>query len=752
MSSGRREGEAGAVMVMVALMLPIMLIFASFAIDAAHYWDFSRNLQNRADAAALAAGVAYGTTCFDNTSTTGIGLAAQQYSGAPGPTSDLPYAYNSAAPYQNTANDPTASAANFYLRLNASTSADRGGVNFEMGGFCNATYDNTTSPSADVWVTQEHVPLFLPMFGFAPNISAHARVTLQGEASTPSVPIAVGDTGFTPCVTVYFKNSQDNSLLGTAVLHEEPNSNPSATNPFIWDNANVQYDSGGNPIPNTGPTPITMPTGANVYTQVYLNNCSGNGELYDGDSSTGPLYINSHPATAPSVGTGDPPKLTCSTPADCTQTGAGGSGGVFLTSTDCAPDQYFAVGTDCSDTVNAYVKFDPGIQQNKTQVYYVDHQWDPTLNNGAGGYVASKPVKLTRDSADPTHWYSNNSQMLSVDAASGIHRIEITWEQNTGSITGLGTCDSTQTNPCTGSFGIQAQAFGACNGCTQPNDSGPIVLSQLRLSTDGSTVYGENTLPAGTTQHLVITVALSGLYAQKPGDSPATILRFPTSGNHQTGLVDCGQGSGTSQDSAVVYYGCGPNNPVVTGMNPLYVYSRTDNSGCFPAADGNTTQWPDGNHQDCVLTTPGTRRVSIICPLVERIVNAPYGGNCNGGSPGTCPANHWVSGATIQPGDPRAIQMIITSPVDLASADGAPQYWIPIRQFATFYITGWDKKIFPQCSDNEAFPGTGKLTNQQNAAVWGHWISYEDTGGTPNGQTCDTSSVSAINCVPALVR
>ncbi len=48
--------QRGSVMVMVALWLPLLALFASFAIDASHWWDYSRNLQNRADAAALAAG------------------------------------------------------------------------------------------------------------------------------------------------------------------------------------------------------------------------------------------------------------------------------------------------------------------------------------------------------------------------------------------------------------------------------------------------------------------------------------------------------------------------------------------------------------------------------------------------------------------------------------------------------------------------------------------------------------------------
>src|SRR5262249_12449558 len=159
-----------------------------------------------------------------------------------------------------------------------------------------------------------------------------------------------------------------------------------------------------------------------------------------------------------------------------------------------------------------------------------------------------------------------------------------------------------------------------------------------------------------------------------------------------------------------------------------------------------------------VQTTPGQRRQNIICPLVERIVGAPYPGNCQGGAAGTCPVNHWsttTGSAGVPAGDPRAVTMIITSDVDLATGVGKPQAWIPIRKFATFYVTGWDNNINPSCtspslgsSQNEAFPTKGKK-NSQNGAVWGHWINYEDTAGTPNGQLCVITAGSPTNCVPA---
>ena len=94
--------------------------------------------------------------------------------------------------------------------------------------------------------------------------------------------------------------------------------------------------------------------------------------------------------------------------------------------------------------------------------------------------------------------------------------------------------------------------------------------------------------------------------------------------------------------------------------------------------------------------------------------------------------------------------MILTSQVDLAAGTGSPQFWLPIRQFATFYVVGWDSKLKPQCASNIAFPIKGKK-NQDNGAIWGYWINYTDFG-IANGQPCPVNSTTPVNCVPALTR
>jgi Flp pilus assembly protein TadG len=732
------RSERGAVVVMVAVWLPVLALFVSFAVDFAHFFDYSRNLQNRADAAALAAAVQYGNTCFGSATTAqtdAIGKVAQQYAGPPNgtPNANLPYTFASASPYQNQPNLTQGTPGNFHVLLN-STQNWPSGTNWSMGttGHTDSTAlcssideDGKVGAMVDVRLTQANLGLFFPLLGLTPSISAHARAALEGEVSTNSAPIAVGDTGFTPCVSVRLVNATTNSLIQTITLTKVP---PDPLNPT----APVQWDNSGSPAS------FTMPNSDGVYAQPFLSDCNGTGQTYDDSTNTGLLMINNHQSTAPTVNSGQPPQIS--------------TGGVTVVGSCTSSTQYFSsqVG-GCTVNVRANAIFASDVTPtSKAQVFLVQHTWDNVNQVWVTNSTQMNPPGNGNGNQCPTTAYCLN---VPIGDTSGIDQFSFTWEEDAGSI---GATNCTNANPCRGTFNngaILQQVFGACNGCDQPDDSGPVVFAQVSevngappcqvLCTD------TNSLAGGSTHNLVFTLKLSGLNTAAPG-SPATVLRFATSTNHQTGLVDCGQGNGASNDSAVVYYGCGPGNPVVTGMNPLFVYSRTNGSGCSPATDGNTTGWPNGNNQDCVATTSGQRRLAIICPLVERIVGASFGGNCTGQAQGTCPANHWAT-QDIQAGDPRAITMIITSPADFAAAGNAPQFWLPIRKFATFYVTGWDPQVKPSCTNvNEAYPVKGKQ-NSSNGAVWGHWINYEDTAGTPSGQLC-VIGVSPTNCVPALTR
>ena len=55
----RLRDERGAVLVMAAVMIPVFLLLTALVVDVGNWYTHKRQLQNRADAAAFAAGVEY---------------------------------------------------------------------------------------------------------------------------------------------------------------------------------------------------------------------------------------------------------------------------------------------------------------------------------------------------------------------------------------------------------------------------------------------------------------------------------------------------------------------------------------------------------------------------------------------------------------------------------------------------------------------------------------------------------------------
>ena len=98
------------------------------------------------------------------------------------------------------------------------------------------------------------------------------------------------------------------------------------------------------------------------------------------------------------------------------------------------------------------------------------------------------------------------------------------------------------------------------------------------------------------------------------------------------------------------------------------------------------------------------------------------------------------------PADPRAIPIIL---VPFGSFKSSGSGYVPVVDFGTFYVTGWDYVGGnAPCSDNEPFPGPG---TDSKGDLWGHFIKYVDslnTGGT--GDVCDFSSFGT--CVAVLTQ
>jgi hypothetical protein len=835
------HNERGAVIVLVAVTLPVIVLFVAFGIEVGHWYDYSRNLQNRADAAALAAGDAYGATCFGSPTsaqTDSIGEVAQQYSGPPVGTPDANLPYSAAQmttaglTYQNQPNLTRGTPANYHVLLNSTAYWNNGGTNWGMESaaakasdpappsslaICGSTdEDGNTGPMVDVRVTQADLALIFPFFGFSPTISAHARVGLQGVgAENNIIPLAVRDPAEERCVEANFFNG--GTQIASVPLKKI------GIDPTTGD---VQWDNSANPVG------VPIPSGSSVYEQIVTGYCDQNPSTYDAGS--GLLYINSYGNSTPS--NGQAPVIT--------------TGGVTLTgpcpnATDKLANQYFTDET-CSVGVTAHVAFAPnvpytaekvtasGVNMSKLSTKVSGNQnnipagqklkVDSTAGFTSSGSIDDNGTSYAYTAIDPTHFtltnggsFGNNDvitqtgdttwtsdSQITINQASGQNQISISANQKFGS-EGGNSCNG---SGCTTNFGVQQQAFGACNDgdpnltCNNPpDDSGPIVLAQLRLASDPagtwasdpSQTYGENAFAGGSTPQLVATVELAGLSNAKPGDPPTT-LRFDESASgtdHATGLINCGQGNGASADLAALMSSCPTvgdaancNTPLLCA--PLAINERpvSDPAPCNPEGNdlsGTVVARPNTNTLtaapvpvDCTATGPGNK-TPIVAGIACRIITA--GCTKNGQPNGTvCSSNNWSpteGAASIPAGDPRAITVIITAPSDLAKNNSGQI--IPIENFAVFYVTGWAGKgnggKNPSCNSYTPVP-PGAALNAENvnecpdgsldsgakkgcadtlsSTMWGHWIKYTNPGAISSGLPCNPAAFG--DCTPVLTR
>jgi hypothetical protein len=750
----RFVGARGSILVLVAVAMFPFAGMLAFVLDVSHWFDYSRNLQNRADAAALAAGAAYGDICFRSSygdqwsgAQSVIGKWAQFYSGpasspavvpfdegtnsaANDPYSDASvFATTGAGPYKNLPNLTKGPLSNYWVRLNANNYYDKGGTNFQMGDFCTgdpSTDQTDPNPPAsthegivDVKVTQYQLGNFIPIFGaIGPNIEAHARVEIQQIQTAKGVrPIAVNDASDAPCITANFLD-KDGSLLQSEKLQQ------SSGSPGLW-TSNVTI-GGVNQAKQ-----VTMPaSGHPVTVQLALNDCATSNpvtipyDYYDasgGDHQFGLAYINNF---------GSPPANPTTPVID--------TGGVRLTgSLGTACDPYFQSNQTCTGIgADAFVKF-PTANPGTDYVRAVDCG---TSTNGCS--INGTHIDLGNVSGN--EW---NGSGLTINPDTGPHYIDIAWAQLGGKI-GNTTCKPTvdsQGNPndpwassngCNGDLGPQQRSLSGIDGtnfCSGKNyDTGGFRWVTVGSTDGGGISSGANTYgTGGTAPHLYVTLKLAGL-ADSGDTDPPVCLRVNEQQSHQTGMINCGQGNGGSFDQTAIETGC---------PQPLQIDTRV-------GANGALTCTPQNTPWDCVGNDPGNS--PPVLKGFDNLIGNP--------APGNCETNFWpynpaTGGSTKDPNhdftlaDKRAVIMVITTPVETYGTHGTSQ--IPIVNFAVFYVTGWanNQGGVKGCANNDpAPPGAG------NGEIWGHWtsIAVPPGLGSGNGQKCNFTLFG--NCVAVLTR
>lgn len=202
--------ESGAVLVLMAFLLPVLILFASFVIDTANWWVHKRHLQTQADAAALAGAGAFRFPCSDSA----IETLARQYSGDEG-------GYN-----QQVGGTPADR-----IHMQPTNSAT-----FFGQSFTDPDITDGESPCAksrvDVKMTETDVPWFFRVAN-VDFINAHARVAIrQIDTLRGLLPVGVEDVN-PRRVRVSFV---DESAGGAEIASQELTRRITANGVSRWDN------------------------------------------------------------------------------------------------------------------------------------------------------------------------------------------------------------------------------------------------------------------------------------------------------------------------------------------------------------------------------------------------------------------------------------------------------------------------------------------------------------------------------------
>jgi hypothetical protein len=733
--------ERGGVLLLTSLTLLVMLFFVAIVLDVGHWKEHKRHLQLQVDAAALAgAGSLALGACNDTT----VSNMAHNYAGTDATHLAL---YNDQV---GSKYDGAGLVPNLHILINSLGYYGDSGAGDNTGGSpCAASPPNSFCNGAqglDVKGTETHLPWFL-FGGFVPKINAHARACLMQETSSAnSLPIAVPNPKPKTAAALFVDQGNSLTLLKAAPLIECTGGACPAT-PDVWSSAATNVSIArqtGVIIAISGlPASSNWWTGANVAT------------------------ICGQPLTTCFDSGNDPPNVGVDFIRGWSNSGSGQEPAepvlrgvqLFRLPGDCPlaalGDAYFQSLTGgCSVTLAANVAaFTPtGADLTGMNVTV----------NGAG--CPNKGCTLTKNTSNPPPtecaavmagassgrcW----TGLVPIRAKAGAQGLTISWQVTTGTINGK---DCTKGQGCNGTFegGAFAQQPYTADSLPTHNISGPLQFVQVTSCPDPSCVAQGNSLQLGA-HDVSVTIGLQG--ALRDATSVADPTASCTFDDGTTYNFAClkvtvtNSGSGSTQS-----INCDPlASPKKTLEDQLALgcaaqYTLNTGTACPSANILETTNQP----WNCTELFTGNKVPAVSDGLNRRI----YGTT----NPPTCPAygqnghNNWDmfnpaddSGRDGFPaGDKRIVGVYLTAYGAFTHTSGT-SLTIPVTDFATFYITGYDGSpcrsplVLPANHPDDPIPNKGTIT--------GHFVKYVDKLNTGGGTiACDPASFG--NCVPVMTK
>ncbi|MDQ1727532.1 MAG: hypothetical protein QOK14_1577 [Frankiaceae bacterium] len=599
--------DGGAVVVMVALWLPVLAVTLTFVVDVGSWFVHKRHLQTQADAGALAAAQEFKFPCVD----TGIIQKAAQYSGdvynaqiGGTPSSRVHRLvnsktfYNQPAPSDDTVETPPCSAS-----------------------------------MVDVKLTETDLPwLFKPLAGLVPSsavrfVNAHARVSsMQVDQSKGSLPVGVPDVN-PKSARAWFVNEATNAILGSVGLTKAGTSNGLT----VWDNA-------------FAPLAVTVDSSAvRIGVVIGLGGASS--------ATCGQPLVQCYDASTPTTAGGMPTSGILylrgwSAAGSGAQPGAPLLRDVQMVPGTCADPYFSAAATTCTVAVQARAHFGAG---------------NPVSTVGATltATVGGTDYHMTFNATTGT-WSSPAT--IPVGPNAGPLPVTMSWEETAGTVSG-NTCTTKNGNKCKGTFesGNPVQrAFGA----TDPA-SGPIKAAQVLENGVGWADSLERCSSAQTncTHNLVVRIGVKGSL-QNAADASDPIVALRVVGGSQNQSLDCDPNVSQLKDELAG--GCAPLYQRNTGAtacpgSPSTLWGTPQPWHCVAIQTGAATnQVPAGmNHRIMGSEKPASctapnhwsqfPNLDPHDPRIVQLVVTPFGsfsGSGNSTVPVTDFATFYVTGWT----------------------------------------------------------------------------------------------------------
>jgi hypothetical protein len=544
-----KTDEQGAIVVMVALWLPVLLIFMTFVVDVGNWFVHKRHLQMQADASALAGAQEFRFPCSDAP----ILQNAAAYSGdnhnaqiGGTPPSRVHRLINSKTFF----NQPTSPAPDDTV----------------TGGPCAAS-------AIDVKLTETDLPwYFKPVAGLlggaspvVPFINAHARISVnQLDTTVGALPVGVPDVN-PRSARAWFIDEDSGAVLGSTPLTKVGTS----SGLVVWDNA-------------AAPVAVTFGTAnANVGVVVALGGLSS--------TTCGEFLVHCYDAGAAMMPGGLPSRGILRV-RGYSNAGSGAQPGndpilrdVTLVPGGCA-DPYFSSATSaCTFGVRARVDFGAA---------------DPLTAVGAKvtATVAGTTVDLTYD-AVAASW--NSPTTLPLTPGAGPVAVTMDWEETIGTLTSQGrpgnnNCGAGGGNKCKGSFGTVHRAFSAADA-----RSGPIKVAYV--SENGTqwanSVERCSAVQASCTHDMVVRIGVAGNLGNASAVSDPIVALRVVGGTSQNQSLDCDPAE--SNLKAELAVGCAPTYGKNTGTacpdSPTTLWASAQPWRCVAVQTGGATnQVPAG--------------------------------------------------------------------------------------------------------------------------------------------------------------